>query len=190
MKKLGYITQEEKDNLAATPVVTSKGQTSNKKTSKYQSWFIDYVIDDVIQGLMDEYGWDKATASKELYSGGYRIYATVDNNIQSAIEEYYENPDNFPQMRNEVQPDSAFVVLNYSGEIVGIVGGKGEKEGSRLFNIASSGKRHIGLTAGSTMPVCWLSTRQTPEQFLPAGPDSGRQGGRGPCHKRAPSPAG
>ena len=95
---------------------------------------------------MDEYGWDKETASKELYSGGYRIYATVDNNIQSALEEYYENPDNFPQMRNEVQPDSAFVILNFNGEIVGIVGGKGEKEGSRLFNIASSGKRHIGST--------------------------------------------
>lgn len=146
MKKLGYISQGEKDALAATPIVTSKGQTSNKKTSKYQSWFIDYVIDDVINGLMDEYGWDKETASKELYSGGYRIYATVDNNIQSALEEYYENPDNFPQMRNEVQPDSAFVILNFNGEIVGIVGGKGEKEGSRLFNIASSGKRHIGST--------------------------------------------
>ena len=49
-------------------------------------------------------------------------------------------------MRNEVQPDSAFVILNFNGEIVGIVGGKGEKEGSRLFNIASSGKRHIGST--------------------------------------------
>lgn len=146
MKKLGYISQEEKDALAATPVVTSKGQTSGKKTSKYQSWFIDYVINDVIQGFMDEYGWDKSTASAELYSGGYRIYATVDNRVQSALEEYYENPDNFPQMRNEVQPDSAFVILNYNGEIVGIVGGKGEKEGSRLFNIASDGKRHIGST--------------------------------------------
>ena len=146
MKKLGYITQEEKDTLKATPIVTSKGQASNKKASKYQSWFIDYVIDDVINGLMDEYGWDKETASKELYSGGYRIYATVDNRIQSAVEEYYENPENFPHVKNEVQPDSAFVILNYDGEIVAIVGGKGEKQGSRLFNIAASGKRHIGST--------------------------------------------
>ncbi|MBQ5666928.1 MAG: hypothetical protein IIV40_02010, partial [Oscillospiraceae bacterium] len=48
--------------------------------------------------------------------------------------------------RNEVQPDSAFVILNFEGEVVAIVGGKGEKTGSRLFNIAAHGKRHIGST--------------------------------------------
>lgn len=145
MEKLGYITDSECSALIATPIVTSKGQTSGTaSTSKYQSWFIDYVIEDVISGLMDEYGWDYSTAETNLYNGGYRIYATVDNRVQSIVESYYEDPDNFPQMRNEVQPDSAFVVLNYDGEVVAIVGGKGEKAGSRLYNIASDGRRHVG----------------------------------------------
>lgn len=146
MLEMGYITREQYDSLIDAPVLTSKGQVGSTKKSAYQSWFIDFVIDDVINGLMDEYGWDYDTAQTNLYNGGYRIYATVDNEIQSAAEAYYEDVENFPKVRNEVQPDSAFVCLNYNGEVVAIVGGKGEKEGSRLFNIASDGKRHIGST--------------------------------------------
>ena len=146
MLELGYITRSQYDNLINTTVVTSKGQATGKETGKYQSWFIDFVIEDVIDGLMDEYGWDRETAEYNLYNGGYRIYSTVDNRIQSIVEDYYEDPDNFPQVRNATQPDSAFVILNYDGEVVAIVGGKGEKTGSRLYNIASMGQRHIGST--------------------------------------------
>ncbi len=146
MLEIGYITKSEYDSLIQTTVVTSKGQATGTETSKYQSWFIDYVIEDVIDGFMDEYGWDYEKAEYELYNGGYRIYSTVDNRIQSIAEAYYENEENFPKVYNETQPDSAFVILNYDGEIVAIIGGKGEKTGSRLFNIAASGKRHIGST--------------------------------------------
>ena len=146
MLEVGYISQTEYDTLKETDIVTSKGQVTNQTSSKYTSWFIDYVIDDVIDDLMDEYGWDYETAEYNLYNGGYRIYATVDNRIQNIVEEYYEDPENFPKVLNTEQPDSAFVILNYDGEVVAIVGGKGEKTGSRLFNIAASGKRHIGST--------------------------------------------
>ena len=146
MLEVGYIDRNEYDVLVETDILTSKGQVTGKESSKYTSWFIDYVIDDVISDLMDEYGWDKETASYNLYNGGYRIYATVDNRIQNIAEEYYEHPENFPKVRNAEQPNSAFVCLNYNGEVVAIVGSKGEKTGSRLFNIAASGKRHIGST--------------------------------------------
>ena len=146
MLEVGYISREEYDVLREADILTSKGQVTGKESGKYTSWFIDYVIDEVISDLMDEYGWDYQTAQYNLYNGGYRIYTTVDNRIQNIVEDYYENPDGFPKVRNEVQPDSAFVILNYDGEVVAIVGGKGEKTGSRLFNIAAHGKRHIGST--------------------------------------------
>ncbi len=146
MLEVGYINDAEYDVLVETDIVTSKGQVTGTSSSKYTSWFIDYVIDDVISDLMDEYGWDKKTAEYNLYNGGYRIYTTVDNRIQNIAEEYYEDTENFEKVLNKVQPDSAFVVLNYDGEVVAIVGGKGEKTGSRLFNIAAHGKRHIGST--------------------------------------------
>ena len=146
MLEVGYITREEYDTLINEDVVTSRGQVTGKASGKYTSWFIDYLIDDVIAGLMDEYGWDKKTAEYNLYNGGYRIYSTVDNRIQRIAEEYYEDVDNFEKVLNKEQPDSAFVCLNFDGEVVAIVGGKGEKTGSRLFNIAAHGKRHIGST--------------------------------------------
>jgi len=146
MLEVGYINDAEFDALVETEIVTSKGQVTGKESSKYTSWFIDYLIDDVIDGLMDEYGWDYDTAEYNLYNGGYRVYATVDNRIQNIIEDYYENVDDFPKVLNKEQPNSAFLVLNYSGEVVGIVGSKGEKTGSRLFNIAANAKRHIGST--------------------------------------------
>ena len=141
-----YISKADYDVLINEDIVTSKGQITGKESAKYTSWFIDYLIDDVIDGLMDEYGWDKKTAEYNLYNGGYRIYATVDNRIQNIAEDYYEHPENFPKVYNKEQPDSAFVCLNYNGEVVAIVGGKGEKTGSRLFNIAAHGQRHIGST--------------------------------------------
>ena len=146
MLEMGYITRTEYDTLCEADIVTSKGQVTGKESGKYTSWFIDYVIDDVIDDLMDEYGWDYDTAEYNLYNNGYRIYATVDNRIQNIVEEYYENPEGFPKVKNSEQPDSAFVILNYQGEVVAIVGGKGEKTGSRLYNIAAHGKRHIGST--------------------------------------------
>ena len=141
-----YISKADYDVLINEDIVTSKGQITGKESAKYTSWFIDYLIDDVIDDLMDEYGWDKKTAEYNLYNGGYRIYATVDNRIQNIAEDYYEHPENFPKVYNKEQPDSAFVCLNYNGEVVAIVGGKGEKTGSRLFNIAAHGQRHIGST--------------------------------------------
>ena len=146
MLEMGYISREEFDVLVEEDIVTSRGQVTGKESAKYTSWFIDYLIDDVIAGLMDEYGWDKKTAEYNLYNGGYRVYATVDNRIQNIAEEYYEDTEHFEKVLNKEQPDSAFVCLNYDGEVVAIVGGKGEKTGSRLFNIAAHGQRHIGST--------------------------------------------
>ncbi len=146
MLEVGYINRAEYETLIKEEIVTSKGQVTGKESSKYTSWAIDYVIDDVIAGLMDEYGWDRDTAEYNLYNGGYRVYATIDNRVQNIVEEYYEHAENFPKVYNSDQPDSAFVILNYDGEVVAIVGNKGEKTGSRLFNIAASGKRHIGST--------------------------------------------
>ncbi|MBR5309519.1 MAG: transglycosylase domain-containing protein [Oscillospiraceae bacterium] len=146
MLEVGYITRAEYDAIIKEDIVTSRGQVTGKESGKYTSWFIDYLIDDVIYDLMDEYGWDYSTAQYNLYNGGYRIYATVDNRIQNIAEEYYEDVDNFEKVLNKEQPDSAFVCLNFDGEVVAIVGGKGEKTGSRLFNIAAHGQRHIGST--------------------------------------------
>ena len=46
-----------------------------------------------------------------------------------------------------IQPQSSFVVMDQSnGEVVAIVGGRGEKEGNRTLNRATNTKRQPGST--------------------------------------------
>jgi len=144
MLEMGTITQEEHDTLYNTVLTTSKGSITETDSSKYQSWYTDFVIEQVISDLMNEYDWTYQKANEELYNGGYRIYSAEDRTVQTILEDKYKDEATFPAVVNEVQPDSCFVIMNYNGEVVAIVGGKGEKTGSRLFNIASDGVRHVG----------------------------------------------
>lgn len=55
------------------------------------SWFTDQVISEVIDDLVAENplgreNWDRKAASDYLYNGGLRIYATVDTEVQTALE--------------------------------------------------------------------------------------------------------
>ena len=80
-----------------------------------------------------------------LCNGGLKIYATVDKNVQTIMEEYYENPDNFPKLGGSDLPQSAMVIMDpKTGQIRGLVGGRGEKEGLRILNRASQSKRQPG----------------------------------------------
>jgi len=89
-------------------------------------------------------GLDRAEAETMLFEGGLRIFATVDMNIQMHLEEYYSTSANFPSVSNEEFPQSAFVVLDHHGKILGLVGGVGEKTGNRIFNRATMARRHPG----------------------------------------------
>lgn len=61
------------------------------------------------------------------------------------MEDYYYSSENFPQViYNKEFPQSACVILDPNGKILGLVGGIGEKTVSRGFNRASMAKRHPG----------------------------------------------
>ena len=64
-----------------------------------------------------------------FYSGGLRITTTIDPNIQSSLEDTYEDNSNFPANRKGAngmpQPQSAMVILDYrTGHIKALVGGR------------------------------------------------------------------
>lgn len=60
------------------------------------SYFADYVIKDVTEGLMYEYDIDEADARDMIYNGGLRIYSTLNVDMQKIIENEYKNSKNFP----------------------------------------------------------------------------------------------
>ena len=143
MLEQGKLTKEEYNAAISQEIVLATGTNSN---ATIQTWFVDYVTDEVCRDLAEKQGITEAEAYQNLISGGYRIYTTCEERVQDILEDYYASPDNFPAVNNEEYPQSAFVITDPNGAIKGIVGGNRGKEGNRIWNRASDTTRQIGST--------------------------------------------
>ncbi len=144
MYEIGKITKEEYDQAMSEKLVFSMEGNTISNGGTINSWFVDLVIDDVIHDLVEQKGYTEEYATQQLYSGGYKIYTTEVPSVQSALEEVYTSSDTFYQKWGDVQPESAMVVMDYNGAIVGIVGRRGEKTENRILNLASDAHRQPG----------------------------------------------
>lgn len=144
MLELDMISQQEYEEAKDQPLIFNKKQQQEEQTSQ-QSYFTDQVMEDVISQLMGEKGYSKEIATQMLYSGGLEIYTTMDKDIQKAMDEVYKDPDSFPTLKGEVQPESAMIIMDpYTGAVLGVVGGRGEKTGARTLNMATQTTRSPG----------------------------------------------
>jgi len=136
MVETGSLDPEEAAGLKETPL----NLIAETPEASYQySSYTDYVIDQALD-VLDLEGED----SIQLFSGGYRIYTSLDVAIQKKMEEVYAKPENFPEGDTQEIIQSAMVVLEPStGEIKGMVGGRGVK-GKRGFNRAAQAMRQPG----------------------------------------------
>lgn len=106
MLELDFITQAQYDEaIADTEDVYERignydiDYRENTNTTS-GSYFSDAVYEQVLQDLVDDAGYDEATAEKILTSGGLRIETTMDPTIQAIVDEEFANPDNFPSNVN------------------------------------------------------------------------------------------
>ena len=146
MEELGKITKEECEEAKNTELVLNitVNPTGEIGTDTVTSYFTDALIEQIISDLNEKYGYPRKMALNILYSGGLEIHTTVDPKIQSIMEEVYADPDTFKQTEG-IQPESAMVIIDpYTGDVKGIVGGRGEKSGSRILNRATMSKRQVG----------------------------------------------
>src|SRR5699024_2181368 len=90
MLELGKISQTEYDQAHSQDIKTSL-KSEQKKNSDITSYFTDYVKSTTIQALVDKLGYTRDEAEEELFTGGLKIYATVDIAMQKQLEEIYEN---------------------------------------------------------------------------------------------------
>ena len=159
MHEQGRITTEEYEAALAEELVLNK---RIRDKSSVNSYFTDMVIDQVIEDLMAEYNITKAVATDMVYNDGLKIYATVNPDVQSAMESVMLNEqrsngtDLFPMKENTYTnkdgekvtqtPQAAMVSVDYNGKIVGVVGGLGEKTDDRVLNRAVDSVRQTGST--------------------------------------------
>ncbi|MBR5773827.1 MAG: transglycosylase domain-containing protein, partial [Clostridia bacterium] len=146
MLELGMISQEEYDEAVNFELVYKNGNTESEENQTNQSqfsYYTDYVIETVIADLMSEYGYSYNRARQMVMGGGLSIYSAVDLTVQEKIEYIYENKT---AGFNDDALQSAAVLMEYDGRIVGMVGGAGEKTDSLSFNRAVHAKRPPGST--------------------------------------------
>ena len=166
MQQQGYITQAEAEAAWATPLnLVEKTTDENAAVQTDYSWFTDYLIEEVIADLeeanpLNRDDWNREAANDYLHNGGLRIYATVDPEVQSVMEnvwlegkywepmpiENYDDPNDPDDTPRTITTQAAGVVINYKGELVGVAGGLGQKTENRGFNRGTGMTRQVGST--------------------------------------------
>ncbi len=144
-----YITQEQYDAALKEEfkLVASREELNETEVNNY---FVDALIADVTKDLAQKYGWDDAHAAENFYSGGYKIYATIDPKIQTTVDEVFSNSEAYGlKGKDGKQLQGSFTIMDYNGRIRGMAGGIGEKTvnlGLTGFNRATDAVRQPGST--------------------------------------------
>lgn len=143
MLEQGYLSDEEYQEAIEEKLLLHLSEEGKENT--VHSWYVDLVIEDVIQDLMEQYGYTRAMANLKLYAGGLKIYTAMDPNVQSVLEDYYADLSHFRVTDAEETMQSAMIVMNpKTGDILGVAGAVGEKKGNRLQNYATQTLRPAG----------------------------------------------
>ena len=109
------------------------------KDQQYQSYFVDQVRRDVTSDLMELWGLDKKATETKLLSGGYRIYTTMDPDIQAIAESVYADRGNLKNLTSasgQLIRSGITIVDVTNGNVVAMVGDMGEKTGDMVWNYA------------------------------------------------------
>ncbi|AFM39242.1 penicillin-binding protein, 1A family [Desulfosporosinus acidiphilus SJ4] len=146
MKDAGLITASQYNEYKDAPFtyVDSKkkqGGAGNTTTVSSTNYKYPYFIDYVVEELETAYN----LTPDQIYSGGLKIYTTIDTKIQSAAESAFADPANFPKGIDNTKIQGAMTVIDpTSGGILAMVGGRDYT--TRGLNRAWQSKRQPGST--------------------------------------------
>ena len=167
----GAITYDEYQEYRNTPIIyadTDEYKALHPETTaqelidteKAQTWEVDAIYREFIQFMEDEYDIDEYEAIKRINKGGYKVYTTIDHQMQDYVTEKFLDLNNIVDSGyvtkfvdldgdgeyEEYKPHVAFVALNYDGTVRATVGQWGEKKDSLVTSYSDHDKRPIGST--------------------------------------------
>ncbi len=152
------IFTDSEEYLAEHPEESEEEEEEDTNTAT--SWVVDAAIYEVVEYLQETFNLSQSAAISKINNGGYQIYTTVDMDMQSYVEERYADLDNLVDSSSvakyedddgdgeyeTVYPESAFIAMNYQGEILAIAGAVGEKTESLCWDYATMENRQPGST--------------------------------------------
>lgn len=159
----GYITQEEHDQAVnekllfrdtpeyaalhrnETEEEEENGGEAESTNKNVYSWYEDAVIEDAIALLQENLGLSRKQAQDKVYTGGLRIITALDQRIQAIVDDIYVNLaarlahyDDLASAKG-TPLDSAITIMDpYTGEVLAMAGGVGEKLVDRALNLATA----------------------------------------------------
>lgn len=143
MRAQGYLNEEDYHAAVTEPLKLRLSQKERGEAPR--SWYVDMVIEDVINDLQQKYGWSRAVASMRVHAGGLRIEVAMDPEIQKTVEAYYEGAVKMPENAKGEQAQSALIVLDSrTGDVLGVAGAVGKKQANRVQNFATQTRRAPG----------------------------------------------
>ncbi len=128
---------------------------------KVNSWEVDAVYHEFFRIMKEMYDVDDdSEALKRINKGGYKVYTTIDKEMQDYVSEKFLDLSNLVDVNSvvrvvdadgdgepeEFKPHVGFVALNYDGSVRAIVGQWGEKKDSLVTNYADYEPRPVGST--------------------------------------------
>lgn len=144
-----YITEEEMKAALAEELVFARDldaaelgadaeEADAKAATNIHSWYVETVITEVINDLMDKYGYNESYARNLVYSGGLRIYVPYDPDVQAAVDAIYTDRANldYTSKTGQLLSSAITIVDNATGYVVAMAGDVGEKTINRGWNNA------------------------------------------------------
>lgn len=111
MKEQGYINEKQYSSNVDTPLIKfinpkiSSGNGSN-------SYFHEYLVDTVINDLMEKYNMEYEDAERMIYTQGLKIYSTMDSVAQSTVVKEFKNTANYPGISGIYDQDADGNIVN------------------------------------------------------------------------------
>lgn len=115
MQKEGKISEKQlntalKQDLSKKIKITTEGDDGS-------GYFSDMLVEQVTDDLMKEHDYSLEEARKMIYTGGLKIYSTMNKQAQNAVENTFTNGGLFPSVTN-MRYDGNDNILNDGGGIL------------------------------------------------------------------------
>ncbi|WP_169081613.1 transglycosylase domain-containing protein [Paenibacillus sp. PL91] len=111
----GYITAAEMEEAKAVVYEVPKN-FEERNTDKYPA-FVDYVVEEAMLKTNK--------SEEELRIGGYRIYTSLNQQAQIALDTQFANDENFEESKDDQQVEGAMIIIDHrDGTIQALSGGR------------------------------------------------------------------
>lgn len=113
-----------------------------------RTWAHTYIYECAVRALMEATGDDYDTCHEQLYTGGYRVYTSIDPDaqqlLQNTIDEQLQDYNTMNTNGTYALQSSAVCIDNETGLVTAIVGGRTQDDVSTDYNRAYLSFRQPG----------------------------------------------